>query len=60
MPLQIWIARTCAGLTLLMSMAWGGTVGAQSPVSAVTSGEGGRSVTFTRDVAPIFQQKCQE
>jgi len=29
------------------------------PASAQTSAAGGSSLTFTRDVAPIFQQKCE-
>jgi hypothetical protein len=36
-----------------------GTVGAPQPASAQTSAAGGRPPTFTRDAAPIFQEKCE-
>jgi hypothetical protein len=36
-----------------------GTVAAPQPASAQTSAAGGRPLTFARDVAPIFQEKCE-
>ena len=48
------VLRLITGVVLVM-----GTVAVTQPASAQTSAAGGRPLTFTRDVAPIFQEKCE-
>jgi mono/diheme cytochrome c family protein len=48
------VLRLIIGVVLAM-----GTVAVPQAASAQTSAAGGRPLTFTRDVAPIFQEKCE-
>jgi hypothetical protein len=48
------VLRLITGVVLAM-----GTVAVPQAASAQTSAAGGRSLTFTRDVAPIFREKCE-
>jgi hypothetical protein len=48
------VLRLITGAVLAM-----GTVAAPQPASAQTAAAGGRPLTFTRDIAPIFQEKCE-
>ena len=47
-----------AMLGVLATAAWTSLLAAQSPSGG--TGGGGRTATYAKDVAPIFQQKCQE
>src|SRR5579864_5792922 len=47
------VLRLITAVVLVM-----GTLASQ-PASAQTSAAGGGPLTFTRDVAPIFQEKCE-
>jgi hypothetical protein len=47
-------------LRLMTAVVLGmGSVAVSQPAWAQTSAAGGRPLTFTRDVAPIFQEKCE-
>ena len=48
------VVRLITAIVLVM-----GTVAVPQPASAQTSAASGRPLTFTRDVAPIFQEKCE-
>ncbi len=48
------VARLIIAVVLMMS-----TTAVSQSASAQTSAAGGQSPTFTRDIAPIFQEKCE-
>ena len=54
--LQMWHRMALGGLAIGVVLSTSG-----APTAAAVDGQAaGQSVTFTRDVAPILQAKCQE